>query len=974
MSEKNIKSAGDYVRDFIDVLKSEIQGLKKLKENNISLENGILHKEVHGTFTYRFDAGAVISPSDSVVYRLLADGDEIDCVLENVDNNQIYLQTERKLSVGGEITLYIDRTALPEKLLKCFQDTQKGAGARYDSAARIFNGQFQKINNENPDLSGYLQLNEFQKAAVVRSVQGHTVIWGPPGTGKTKTIAVAINEQIKRGKRVLLLSHANTAVDGAMEELAELLHGEDIYQDGKLVRIGVSQLDKYPMLSLEQIMKAKEESLYQMIEELNLRMVPLQEELSRLNHLNALYLEVVHQHEELSGLLELNNQQAATIERSEKDIEKDKHALLLMEVNLEKYQKKLLQTQRVQSQIRTIELEISRCRSSLAMKGDAVRQVKVLKSDTVSKIVSLQDDITKSERKLNIEMALAGLDVLDLSNKIKQSEKTIGHLENEAAMIKEEIAGLKKQIIEDAKVIGATLSMAYMYSELQAKRYDTLFIDEISMAPLMTMFYAIGLTDANCIFIGDFLQLPPIDSKIDDVKVKEWMNRSFFDLIGINTVEKAQTNEFVKPLSIQYRMNPAIAALPNRLFYNGLLRNGENTKSNIYSDQWTQAHPIALVDTSSVQPWMNKGKSGKSRCNLYHANLAAAMARNYAEADETITIGVVVPYAPQKDLIISILEGSIGDESIRKRIEVNTVHSFQGGEKDIIICDSVESEGFPTKWYFFDDHSNSQNAHLMLNVAITRAKRKFILLANNEYITKMFRGQHLKKIIEIICAEGIVLPAASLDGAYHTAEEDMDLGTMAESSSVKALSFHNQHGFWPRFIPDLLSAKGVVIIFCPFVREGRIQYLLPHFEKLKGGGVNIIVYTRSVREHSEKYQPKVRSIIDDLRRRGIIVLTRTEMHEKVIVIDHRIVWQGSLNLLSHKSTSEQMQRIEGENYSEKTINILDLEKYNKIRLPLNPEMKCELCGGEIKERVNTISKAQFYGCSNFPDCGFARSK
>ena len=250
--------------------------------------------------------------------------------------------------------------------------------------------------------------------------------------------------------------------------------------------------------------------------------------------------------------------------------------------------------------------------------------------------------------------------------------------------------------------------------------------------------------------------------------LKKWHNRSFFDIIGMNSVGKARSSEFVKPLSIQYRMNPAIAAIPNKLFYGDILQSGDNTKTRVLSDQWVQDQPLFLVDTSEGAPWMNRGPNGQSRCNLYHATLAAAMAQDYL-ANETqdgkeITVGVVVPYRSQKDLINDILDESLGKNSpARKRIEVNTVHSFQGGEKDVIICDSVESEGTDAKWFFFDDGSrNNQSAPLMLNVAVTRAKSKFILLANVKFVQQNFTGHIFKDMLDILHQHGVTLSVSEL--------------------------------------------------------------------------------------------------------------------------------------------------------------------------------------------------------------------
>ena len=90
------------------------------------------------------------------------------------------------------------------------------------------------------------------------------------------------------------------------------------------------------------------------------------------------------------------------------------------------------------------------------------------------------------------------------------------------------------------------------------------------MAPLLPMFFALGLVHSSCTLIGDFLQLPPIGTQSKNELLKSWQNRSFFDIVGINTVHKARTCEFVKPLSIQYRMNPDIALISNKLFYGGI--------------------------------------------------------------------------------------------------------------------------------------------------------------------------------------------------------------------------------------------------------------------------------------------------------------------------------------------------------------------------------------------------------------------
>ena len=106
---------------------------------------------------------------------------------------------------------------------------------------------------------------------------------------------------------------------------------------------------------------------------------------------------------------------------------------------------------------------------------------------------------------------------------------------------------LRKQIIAEASVIGATLSMVFMSNDLRNQTYDALFIDEVSMAPLLPVFFAMGLIKSHCTLIGDFLQLPPIGTQSNCEPVKKWQNCSFFDVAGINTVNKAMLCPFVTP-------------------------------------------------------------------------------------------------------------------------------------------------------------------------------------------------------------------------------------------------------------------------------------------------------------------------------------------------------------------------------------------------------------------------------------------
>lgn len=978
MARNDPVSPKEYVQEFIKVLTAEIEELKKSKENNIALKNGTLQKGKYGQNVYRFETDRQISILDNVAYKLIAGATIIECDLLSADGNKILLKASQTVAIHQNIMLYIDRTALPEKLLQCFKASLSDAESRYANAARLFHGQFQTASQEVPDLSGYKKVNDFQKAAVVRSFQGDAIIWGPPGTGKTHTIAVAINEQIRRGRRVLLLSHANTAVDGAMEELAELLSGDPVYTQGHLVRMGTSHVDHYPMLSLDEIIQVKAEELDQEVNELDRQKVPLQEKLAGLLKICDLIDLVLQKQGELCRISQLFNEQEQKIKRY--CTEADQHAKVLasLEADLSRLENKIFQTRKIRSGIAATRKKIDETRAFASARRIETDQLRAQQKTLSLEIAKLDQQAQSDRREIQLALSCAGVSASALQGEIKALQNKIEALEDRIHDLEHRMSSLRKQVIEEASVIGATLSMAFMSNELRSQEYDTLFIDEISMAPLPAVFFAMGLARSSCTLIGDFLQLPPIGGQSRNELLQRWQNQSFFDRIGVDTVSKARRSEFVKPLNIQYRMNPAIASIANELFYSGILESGGNTAQQVLSDKWSGDQPLVLVDTSKSDPWMNKGPNGQSRCNLCHASLAAAMACEYLEYKrdgKELTIGVVVPYRPQKDLINDILDEALGKISDqRRRIEVNTIHSFQGGEKDIVICDSVESGGLETKWFFFDESSrDNHSANLMLNVALTRAKCKFVLLANGNFINTHFKGHSFRELLKLLKARGKVLSSLELGVGYRTSNgEEDEIRRLSKGASVEELEQYNQTGFWTKVISDLKNATMRAVIFCPFVQEKRIQFLLPIFQEMIGAGVTITIYTKPVNEHEKEYQKTARKLIDYLRRQGLAVRIRKNMHEKVILIDDKLVWQGSLNLLSHTATTEQMQRIASEKIQKAVSAAINLEDYKKIEEAVDPALKCELCGGSLLIKHGKFGE-MFYGCNSFPDCGFTKS-
>ena len=108
-------------------------------------------------------------------------------------------------------------------------------------------------------------------------------------------------------------------------------------------------------------------------------------------------------------------------------------------------------------------------------------------------------------------------------------------------------------------------------------------------------------------------------------------------------------------------------------------------------------------------------------------------------------------------------------------------------------------------------------------------------------------------------------------------------------------------------------------------------------------------------------------VVSKLKSMNITVKFRDGMHEKIAIIDRKIEWSGSLNILSHNSRKEYMKRFDGENTVKELFQRFDLDEL--LYSPnLNGET-CPKCGTNFIRPKNHYGKS-FYGCSGYPECDF----
>lgn len=143
----------------------------------------------------------------------------------------------------------------------------------------------------------------------------------------------------------------------------------------------------------------------------------------------------------------------------------------------------------------------------------------------------------------------------------------------------------------------------------------------------------------------------------------------------------------------------------------------------------------------------------------------------------------------------------------------------------------------------------------------------------------------------------------------------------------KITNLYNEMTFYPALLKDMLNAEKEVIIYNPFISKYRVDFLRKTLLLLKRKNIHVFIFTRPVYEHEEYVREEVRSAIQSYEELGAhITYIGGSIHEKVAIIDRKVLWEGSLNILSQKSSKELMVRIDDEDFAGQLLANLNLNQ------------------------------------------------
>ena len=302
---------------------------------------------------------------------------------------------------------------------------------------------------------------------------------------------------------------------------------------------------------------------------------------------------------------------------------------------------------------------------------------------------------------------------------------------------------IKNELFGEARVIACTL-VGSSNKLLDGQKFGTLFIDEAAQALEAACWIPIRKV-SRVILAGDHCQLPPTIKSYEALKAG----------LGKTLMERIVENkpEVVTLLKMQYRMNEEIMRFSSDWFYHNQVESSPDVK---YRSILDLDIPMTWVDTSQFVFPEESGISFKEefvgesfgRINKAEAELTMMALQHYFEKigkerilQERIDVGVISPYRAQVQYLRRQLKNREFFKPFRDLISVNTVDGFQGQERDIILISLVRANDEGQIGFLRDLRR--------MNVAITRARMKLIILGDASTLT---RHPFYKKLYEYIDA------------------------------------------------------------------------------------------------------------------------------------------------------------------------------------------------------------------------------
>lgn len=605
--------AADASRALLDELNAVT---KRRTLNDVPLTDGREVAIAKRRRLMRFEAEGDVGVSEGMPAILVLAGAPFDIEVVSVFGNVVTLSVPPDAPSSSEGVLRCDLSwLLSAQSRRLMQLTEGGAGFNAVAAAAVVRDTHVDEPAGLADVDGLDGLNDGQRRAVrLALTPGLTWLWGPPGTGKTTTLAVLVAKLYEQGKRVLLTAPTNAALDVAVQGVLKRI---PFLAEGDLVRVGQPA-------------------------------------------------------------------DPALIEHRDPPVLVEEIAASLGEL--------------------------------AAMKRMATGRTLRNLRQALGELQRRQGNLTDAEQHARLKLETEIADCVALIRELDSY-----------------LMEVRRHVCRAAKIVAAT-SHQVVLQTLKEITFDVVVLDEASMTTAALAMLVAGLGTGHTVVAGDFRQLPPV-VVAESPAASAWLKSSPFEKAGINArVHGGRPPARLAALTEQYRMREPINKVVSVAFYPesplvtapGVSRRRRGSRA-----PWTTTDLI-LVDTSDLAPRTARKQGVSSRYNLMHVQLIASLVA--ASEDKMASLGMITPFAAQARLLESLLP-----ETGQEGWAGSTVHRFQGGERDVVLYDTVDTGSgvTPLHPWFTEGYSESEGARL-LNVAASRARDHLVVVAA---LKQMHRSQ-----------------------------------------------------------------------------------------------------------------------------------------------------------------------------------------------------------------------------------------
>jgi len=364
---------------------------------------------------------------------------------------------------------------------------------------------------------------------------------------------------------------------------------------------------------------------------------------------------------------------------------------------------------------------------------------------------------SEAEQEVSRDIAEKGTQ-LRSAIKNREPEEQQVFLRAELLELQEKLKDLVLGHVIHCQVVATTAAMTYSPANpIAAQQWDAVLVDEVTMVPPAICLYLSSLARNRLLLAGDPRQLGPIFEarQNTDADAVNWMGRDAYDFaqlsIGEGEARRVETDDpRLVRITSQRRIAKDIWRIIEHLYPDVASNVDEQKLTRLREVSPVPGQGVVLVDVGKELRDATCEQAHNSWQNPKTGELATKLARQIlselgAKNGSVLSIAIITPYRAQYRL----LKQGVKQDGSHEWVTTGTIHQFQGSEADIVIFDMVDGPNREKLGLLLRGDTGLR----LINVAISRARGKFIILANREWCRKTMTRSQNPILWDIIMAD-----------------------------------------------------------------------------------------------------------------------------------------------------------------------------------------------------------------------------